>query len=200
MRRAARVDENQPAIVEALRKVGAEVTHLHPLGGGISDLLVSFRQRWWILECKSENGELNVDQRRWIGRQKAPVYLVRSAEEAVQFLTEQMPDWMLGLEVRAINTREHICEGPPPGEEEDEVAEVPVASRARLIDRVQSALQASWRSHQKLSENDLCEMLGASKASKRVEKALRELCREGKAHREGNNRNALYWATTVTSS
>lgn len=40
MRTAARVDENQPAIVQALERIGARVLHLHTLGKGAPDLLV----------------------------------------------------------------------------------------------------------------------------------------------------------------
>ena len=40
MRRASRIDKNQPMIVEALRAEGASVVHLHQLGKGIPDLLV----------------------------------------------------------------------------------------------------------------------------------------------------------------
>ena len=39
MRQKARVDQNQPIIVEALRASGASVVHLHQLGHGIPDLL-----------------------------------------------------------------------------------------------------------------------------------------------------------------
>lgn len=38
--RAAKVDKNQPEIVEALRAEGAVVQHLHAVGVGCPDLLV----------------------------------------------------------------------------------------------------------------------------------------------------------------
>ncbi len=53
MRRAARVDETQIDIVAALRKIGAQVAHLHTVGGGIPDLLFSFRGRTYLAECKT---------------------------------------------------------------------------------------------------------------------------------------------------
>jgi hypothetical protein len=40
MRRAAKIDANQPQIVEALRKAGATVHSLAAVGNGIPDLLV----------------------------------------------------------------------------------------------------------------------------------------------------------------
>ena len=96
MRRAARIDENQPAIVKALRKIGASVTPLHAVGGGVSDLLVSFRQKWFVLEVKNpskpkSDQELTPDQVRWIGEQKAPVYTVRDELEAIRFLQDVRP-------------------------------------------------------------------------------------------------------------
>lgn len=92
MRRAARIDENQPAIVEALRKVGAEVTPLHMVGKGVSDLLVSFRQQWWIMEIKNPakpkaDQQLKPDQKVWIGKQRAPVFIVYTPAEAIGVLT-----------------------------------------------------------------------------------------------------------------
>ena len=91
MRRAARVDSNQAEIVKAIRKIGAEVTHLHTVGKGVADLLVSFRQRWLVLEVKDGSKpasarELTPDEERWIGRQRAPVFIVTSPLEAVTFL------------------------------------------------------------------------------------------------------------------
>jgi hypothetical protein len=65
---------------------------------------------------------------------------------------------------------------------------------ALLIHRVLQALRAAWRSRVKMECGELCESLGASKASKRVQKALRILCQRRLAQREGNNRRAVYWA------
>lgn len=52
MRRAARIDANQPAIVDALRKVGCKVTPLHMVGQGCPDLLVWGPGRWILMEVK----------------------------------------------------------------------------------------------------------------------------------------------------
>lgn len=89
--RVRRVDDNQVEIVKALRKIGAEVTHLHTLGKGVSDLLVSFRQRWLVLEVKDgskppSKRELTPDEKEWIAKQHAPVFIVNSPIEAVTFL------------------------------------------------------------------------------------------------------------------
>ena len=91
MRYAARIDENQPEIVKALRAAGAAVTPLHRVGQGVSDLLVSFRQKWIVMEVKNPfkpkaDQELTPDQVKWIGLQRAPVYVVTNAMEAVDFI------------------------------------------------------------------------------------------------------------------
>ena len=90
--RVRRVDDNQAEVVKALRKIGAEVTHLHTLGRGVSDLLVSFRQGWYVLEVKDGRKPpsaraLTKDEKSWIGLQRAPVYVVNSPDEAVGLLT-----------------------------------------------------------------------------------------------------------------
>ncbi len=52
MRRAAKIDRNQPEIVAALRKAGAMVQPLHSIGQGFPDLLVFFRGVLTLLEVK----------------------------------------------------------------------------------------------------------------------------------------------------
>ena len=96
MRRAARADDNQAEVVKALRAIGAEVTHLHRLGGGVCDLLVSFRQRWLCMEVKDgskppSERRLTPDEQAWIGRQKAAVYIVNSPGEAVRLALDIRP-------------------------------------------------------------------------------------------------------------
>lgn len=83
MRRAAKVDQNQEEIVTALRSAGATVQSLAPIGKGCPDLLVSFRQGMFLLEVKSGKEQPNELQRKWHIAWQAPVYVVRSAEEAL---------------------------------------------------------------------------------------------------------------------
>lgn len=52
-RQAARIDENQPAIVAALQKTGALVLSLAPIGKGVPDLLVHYQCRLVLLEVKN---------------------------------------------------------------------------------------------------------------------------------------------------
>ncbi len=87
MRLASRIDVNQPEIVKALRELGAAVTHLHRVGGGVADLLVSWKLSWYVMECKTRSkDDLTPDQIRWIGEQRAAVVIVTTPDEAVGFL------------------------------------------------------------------------------------------------------------------
>jgi hypothetical protein len=84
MRRAAKVDATQAAIVEALRAAGAIVVSLAALGGGCPDLLVWRDDRAWLLEVKSRNGRLTPAQERWLAAWRGPsVHVVRTPAEAL---------------------------------------------------------------------------------------------------------------------
>lgn len=66
-RRRAKVDKNQAEIVEALRKVGAVVKHVHQLKN-LFDILVFYRGETYCVEIKSNRksklteGELECKQ------------------------------------------------------------------------------------------------------------------------------------------
>ena len=77
-----RRDQNEAAIVEALRAHGARVDRI--AGSGLPDLLVGYQGRWTPLEVKSAKGSLTARQARaWTNGQMAyPV--VRSVDEALQ--------------------------------------------------------------------------------------------------------------------
>jgi hypothetical protein len=92
MRLAARTDSNQSDIVQAMRDLGATVTSMHQLGKGIADLLVSWRQQWFVMEVKASAKEkLTEDQIDWIGKQRAAVVIITSPDEAVRFLQAVRP-------------------------------------------------------------------------------------------------------------
>ena len=52
MRRAAKIDDNQPAIVAALRKAGCSVRSMAAMGEGFPDLCVGLRGKSYLLEIK----------------------------------------------------------------------------------------------------------------------------------------------------
>ena len=86
MRYDAKVDENQPAIIEAARCWGASVLLLHRIGGGVPDLLLFYHGVYLLVEVKSPDGELNERQREWIDAWKGPVHVVRSISQLEKLL------------------------------------------------------------------------------------------------------------------
>lgn len=89
MRRAAKIDDNQPEIVAALRKIGALVTLLSAVGEGVPDLLVWYRDKWTLLEVKDGNKppsarKLTTDQAKWHAvHADARVFVVTTIDEAI---------------------------------------------------------------------------------------------------------------------
>lgn len=91
MRRAAKVDANQAAIVRALRGLGASVQPLHAVGGGVPDLLVGFQRRNYLIEVKDGSKPpsariLTPAQREWHDGWRGNVAIVKSEEEAATLL------------------------------------------------------------------------------------------------------------------
>lgn len=84
MRYDAKADANQSEIVGTLRAAGCTVQHLHTVGRGVPDLLVSRHGNMYLLEVKTPKGRLTKCEREWIEAWDAPVYVVRTVEEALQ--------------------------------------------------------------------------------------------------------------------
>lgn len=89
MRRAAKVDANQAEIVEALRRIGARVTPLHMVGGGVPDLLVEHRNRIFLVEVKDGRLPpsarlLTPEQAKWHREAQVKVHIVTSVEQALE--------------------------------------------------------------------------------------------------------------------
>ena len=87
-RRAARVDHNHAEIIRALRAVGAEVTDTSRVGEGFPDLVVSYRNKWFVIEVKDGRKppsaqRLTKAQGTWMRRQRASVWVVNSVEDAL---------------------------------------------------------------------------------------------------------------------
>ena len=101
MRRAAKVDANQAAIVAVLRQVGASVQPLHAVGGGVPDLLVGYRGRNWLVEVKdgekpASARKLTPDQAEWHAAWRGQVAVLKSDEEALAWAV-----WVRGLPMGA---------------------------------------------------------------------------------------------------
>lgn len=75
-RRAAKVDRNQVEIVDAFRKFGCSVLHLHQIGQGCPDICVGKNKKSVLVEIKDGNKpkscrELTKDEQKfhdeWLG-------------------------------------------------------------------------------------------------------------------------------------
>jgi len=88
VRRAAKIDANQPEIVKALREAGAAVTSLAAVGQGVCDLLVTFRGQTYLVEVKDgakppSQRQLTPDQIKWHGEQRTKVHVVHNVDQAL---------------------------------------------------------------------------------------------------------------------
>lgn len=92
MRRAAKIDANQAAIVSALRAAGATVQSLAAVGKGCPDLLVGHQGTTYLMECKDgrkpPSGRLlTPDQIDWhAGWRGGACVVVNSPDEALAFM------------------------------------------------------------------------------------------------------------------
>lgn len=96
MRRAARTDANQAAIIEALRAIGASVRDTSAVGKGFPDLVAGFRGRTWLLECKDGNKppsarKLTPDQIEFKATWRGHWAVVNSPEEALAIVGRVQP-------------------------------------------------------------------------------------------------------------
>ena len=95
MRRAPRTDSNHTEIVSALRQVGCKVQSLAGMAGGVPDLLVYCPRSKRLILMEVKDGSLipslqalTSDQVRWHASwAEAPLYVVRSVEEAIMVAT-----------------------------------------------------------------------------------------------------------------
>jgi hypothetical protein len=86
VRRTQHRDANEPVVVDALERCGFAVDAL-PGGKGVPDLLLSRRGRWYVAEVKNPQGKNRVEntQREFADRHHAPVHILRTAEDAIDF-------------------------------------------------------------------------------------------------------------------
>lgn len=88
MRRAAKIDRNQPEIVSALRAAGVTVQPLHSVGMGCPDLLCGFKGRNVLLEVKDgarppSERRLTDAQVEWHAGWRGDVAVVETIEQAL---------------------------------------------------------------------------------------------------------------------
>lgn len=91
MRRRARVDANQPALVRELRRIGCSVQSIAPLGCGVPDLLVGVGHANWLLEVKDpaqppSRRVLTPDEQEWHQCWRGQVAVIETLEQALRLL------------------------------------------------------------------------------------------------------------------
>lgn len=96
MRRAARTDSNQAAIVAAFRDLGCSVFTLHTVGRGFPDLAVGFCGLNLLIEIKDgakcpSARRLTADEQRFIEAWSGQVCIVASVED-VRLIVEGISD------------------------------------------------------------------------------------------------------------
>lgn len=79
MRRAAKIDDNQPEIIRALKAIGVSVEII----GKPLDLLICHKGETALLECKALDGRFTKDQAEFMARWPGKLIVARTAEEAV---------------------------------------------------------------------------------------------------------------------
>ena len=97
--RAAKRDDNERAIIDALRAAGCRVQQLTQ-GDGVPDLLVGMQPstdkdaRWVLLEVKDGDKPMSAQrltpaQERWHEQfRHLPVFVVRSVDEAIEVIRD----------------------------------------------------------------------------------------------------------------
>lgn len=88
MRRAAKIDDNQRVIVDALRSAGCDVESLAAVGRGVPDLLVGVGGVNYLLEVKDgskppSRQKLTSHQKTWHATWRGQVAVVSTIKEAL---------------------------------------------------------------------------------------------------------------------
>lgn len=89
MRLAARKDANQNEIVKGLRKIGASVEVINKKG--FTDLVVGWRGVNYLMEVKTEDGELTDDQVKWHAEWRGQKAIVRTLGQAFNVIGVKVP-------------------------------------------------------------------------------------------------------------
>lgn len=89
MRRAAKVDRNQPEIVEIFEDYGFSVQRAQAMGSGFPDLILGYGGRNYLVEVKDwqlapSKRKLNEIQQEWHAAWKGQVCVVETAIEAIK--------------------------------------------------------------------------------------------------------------------
>ncbi len=86
-----KADANQPAIVKAIRKMGASVQHLHTVGQGCPDIMIGLNGYNYLAELKDGDKppsarKLTSDERDWHRQWRGQVVTIENEQQAVDFV------------------------------------------------------------------------------------------------------------------
>jgi len=87
----SRSDANQRTIVADLRKIGCTVVNLTQVGAGCPDLLVGYRGKTMLLECKNADGRNRIEfsqrdfYKKWQG---GPIVIVHNSDAAIRYVSK----------------------------------------------------------------------------------------------------------------
>ena len=92
MRTAARVDDNQGAIVKVLRKAGASVRSTAAIGKGFPDIVVGYKGINYLCEIKDgakvkSAQKLTPDEQDFYESWKGQLWIIRNEQEALEMLS-----------------------------------------------------------------------------------------------------------------
>ncbi len=99
MRRASKVDDNQPDIVAALRKRGCSVQPIHMIGRGVPDILIGHRGTNLLAEIKDGRKppsarRLTDDEEIWHRDWRGQIAIINSIDEAMDMIARH-GNWVL---------------------------------------------------------------------------------------------------------
>lgn len=91
MRQAARIDANQPEIVQALRDVGASVAVMSMVGNGFPDIVVGYRGQNYLIEIKDgaktpSQRKLTPDEQKFHDLWRGTAHIANSIDEALEII------------------------------------------------------------------------------------------------------------------
>lgn len=90
MKKRAKVDDNQPDIVEAFRNFGFSVRHTHQLGGGFPDIVVGKHGKNYLIEIKDgskppSKQKLTADEEEFKNEWRGQYDVVASVDDVLNF-------------------------------------------------------------------------------------------------------------------
>ena len=103
--RIARVDRNQKEIVDAFRKLGCSVVHLHTVGHGCPDICIGKNGINILVEIKDyaqpeSKQKLTEDEKKFHESWRGDIRVISTVEQAAQLISLLSTDYLIRKEER----------------------------------------------------------------------------------------------------